>query len=123
MPAMEQALPAPVLYERLLRAAAALPADAPLELRWNHLMAAHVVGQAQLALHWDSHWRMLALAWRTRDWPELAGQLLRLALTPPGHALGKLPLGNVGRATVPALRPMRPPPEVRRLIALHAAPA
>ena len=106
-----------LVYRRLLAAEAALPADAPVEQRWQWLMAAHVVGQLDFGLHWDSHARMLRLAWRSRDWPELAGQLLRLALTPVGHALGRLPAGNVGRATVDAFRPMQPPQEVRRLIA------
>lgn len=106
------------LYARLLQGHAALPAATPLEERWTWLMAAHVAGQPRLRLHWDSHVRMLALAWRTRDMPEVAGQLLRLALVPLGHALGRLPAGNVGRATVNAFRPMKPPPEVRRLLAL-----
>ena len=90
---------------------------AGLEARWNWLMAAHVVGQTRLGLHWDSHVRMLGLAWRTRDVGEVTGQLMRLALVPLGHALGRLPKGNVGRATVNAFRPMRPGQEVRRRIA------
>jgi hypothetical protein len=94
-----------------------VPTDGPLEERWTWLMAAHVVGQAQFGLHCDSHVRMLGLAWRTRDLPEVAGQLLRLALVPVGHALGRLPQGNVGRATVHALRPMKPPAPVRRVLA------
>ena len=43
--------------------------------------------------------------------------LLRLSLVPVGHALGRLPAGNVGRATVSALRPMQPPPEIAALVA------
>ena len=89
----------------------------PLEARWTWLMAAHVVGQPVAALHVDSHRRMLRLAVRTRDWPEAAGQVFRLALVPLGHALGRLPAGNVGRATVNAFRPMQPGPAVRALIA------
>ena len=33
-----------------------------------------------------------------------------------GHLLQRLPLGNTGRATVSALRPMQPPPQVQRLV-------
>lgn len=105
------------VYERLIRSYQAVPADAPHESRWTWLMAAHVVGQRQLGLHWDSHVRMLRLAAAQRDAREAAGQLMRLALVPLGHALRRLPAGNVGRATVSALRPMRPPEEVRRAIA------
>lgn len=108
------------LYVRLLQAESDLPHDAPVEARWTWLMAAHVVGQPRPALHWDSHLRMLRLAWRTGDSLEALGQLLRLALVPLGHALGRLPQGNVGRATVHALRPMKPPAAVRRAVAWAA---
>jgi hypothetical protein len=105
-----------LLYARLLQGYAAMPARAPLEERWTWLEAAHVAGQMRLRLHWDSHVRMLGLAWGSRDFPEVAGQLLRLALVPVGHAIGRLPAGNIGRATVNAFRPMEPPAEVQRLI-------
>lgn len=84
--------------------------------RWRLLMAAHVTGQYRLTLHWDSHVRMLGQAWRERDLREIAGQLLRLALVPLGHALRRLPAGNVGRATVSAFAPMQPPAEVAALL-------
>ena len=86
------------------------------EDRWAWLMAAHVVGQSDFRLHVDSHRRMVAHACATRDWPEAAGQLFRLALVPIGHAIGRLPAGNVGRATVNAFRPMDVPPDIAALI-------
>lgn len=103
-------------YENLLRAYAALPDDTPAEQRWTWLMAAHIVGQPRLRAHWNSHVRMLALAWRTRDHGEVAGQLFRMALVPLGHALGRLPQGNVGRATVNAFVEMEPPEAVKSLM-------
>lgn len=108
------------VYGRLMAGYAALPPGEDAEQRWTWLMAAHVVGQTDLRLHLHSHWRMLALALAQRDAREAAGQLLRLALVPLGHALGRLPAGNVGRATVNAFRPMRPGIAVRRLIAQAA---
>ena len=110
------------VYARLMAGYAALPADEDREQRWAWLMAAHVVGQADLRLHLHSHGRMLGLALSQRDAREALGQLLRLALVPLGHALGRLPAGNVGRATVSAFRPMRPDAAVRRLIARAALP-
>lgn len=101
-------------YERLL---ARYRTTADREQRWRLLMAAHVVGQLEFGLHWDSHLRMLGLAWEARDLPEVAGQVFRLALTPVGHLVGRLPAGNVGRATVNAFRPMEPPLAVRQLVA------
>ena len=43
-------------------------------------------------------------------------QLLRLALVPLGHALARLPMGNIGRARVSAFAPMAPRPEITQLI-------
>ena len=77
-----------------------------LEDRWEWLIAAHVAVQQQFSLHWRVHWQMLRFALETRDYREVAGQLLRLALVPLGHAVGRLPAGNAGRANVNALQPM-----------------
>lgn len=76
------------------------------EERWQWLTAAHIVGQYDLRLHWHSHVQMLAFATQRRDVSEMAGQMLRLALVPVGHLLGRLPAGNIGRATVNAFSPM-----------------
>src|SRR4051812_26437954 len=100
----------PLVYERLVRGFASVrstPFDR--EERWVWLMAAHVVGQHQPRLHFDSHRRMLHLARETGDWGEVAGQVLRIALLPLGHLLGRIPLGNVGRSTVGVTRVMEPP--------------
>lgn len=106
-------LPSALAYDRLVRR---LDREADHATRWRLLMAAHVVGQMRLRLHWNSHVRMLRQALRERDAREAAGQLLRLALVPLGHALQRLPAGNVGRATVNAFRPMTPPADVAALV-------
>ena len=107
----------PLIYERLVRAFATTEASAQsLEERWSWLMAAHVVGQSDVGLHFDSHCRMLRLAREVRDRREAAGQLLRIALLPLGHLLNRLPRGNIGRATVGATQVMEPPEPVQRLI-------
>lgn len=86
------------------------------ECRWRWLMAAHIVGQHYLALHWHNHRAMLRFAFATRDYPEIVGQLFRLSQVPVGHFLGKLPSGNIGRATVSAFKRMEPDQEMRQLI-------
>lgn len=88
-----------------------------VEDRWERLMAAHIVGQMDFKLHVQSHSVMLRYAVQTRDWPEAAGQLFRLALVPLGHAIGRLPAGNIGRATVNAFKPMPLSPSIHKLIA------
>lgn len=86
------------------------------EDRWQWLMAAHIVGQMDFRLHVHSHSVMFRFAVQRRDWPEAAGQLFRLALVPLGHAVGRLPAGNIGRATVNAFRPMPLTPDMQNLI-------
>ena len=90
--------------------------DQSPEQRWPWLMAAHIMGQQRLGLHLHSHLIMLRLAVAERDWPEVAGQVLRLLLVPLGNGTGRLPLGNVGRATVSAFEPMPVAASLRRLI-------
>lgn len=106
-----------IVYARLVRGftdtAAARQA---LAMQWIWLEAAHVVGQHDVGLHFDSHRRMLALARQVRDWKEVAGQLARLALLPLGHLLRRIPTGNIGRSTVPITREMQPPETVQVLI-------
>ena len=106
----------PLVYARLVRGAAATDPSARTPERWAWLMAAHVVGQHDLGLHFHSHRRMLQLAHETKDWREVAGQLLRIGLLPFGHLLGKIPRGNIGRATVGITQPMEPPEAVQRLV-------
>jgi hypothetical protein len=87
------------------------------EQAWLYLEAAHIVGQLHLWPHLQTHAHMLELSLRTRDWPEVAGQMLRLALVPLGHVSGRLPLGNPGRSTVSAFVPLPVRPELADRIA------
>jgi Protein of unknown function (DUF3703) len=110
-----------IIHARLLEAAKSAGNTAQA---WPYLEAAHIVGQLHLKPHWQTHWHMLGLAWRTRDWPEWIGQMLRLALVPLGHLSGRLPMGNPGRSTVSAFAPMAVRAELVELIAsLRSAPS
>ncbi|MDO8906253.1 DUF3703 domain-containing protein [Hydrogenophaga sp.] len=105
----------PVFAELIHRAKTARDADLQAQA-WLALEAAHVVGQRHFGPHVESHVLMLGLAVRTMDWPEAAGQLFRLALVPLGHLTGRLPLGNPGRSTVSAFKPLPVRPELNALI-------
>ena len=61
---------------------------------------------------------MLHFAWRTRDWSEVVGQVMRLLLVPLGHAMGRLPIGNPGRSNISAFQPMPVRPDIAHAIAL-----
>ena len=91
------------------------------EEAWHHLERTHVVAQDRLGPHCVTHWRMLRLAWRTRDWREVQGQIFRLALAPVGNVTGKLPVGNNGRSDVSAFARMEIEPEVRRVLGLSSS--
>ncbi len=73
---------------------------------WEALKTIHIVAQPFTGSHWSSHIYMLRYAWSLRDWHEVGGQLLRLALVPLGNATGRLPIGNHGRARVSPFKPM-----------------
>ena len=106
-----------VVYARLVRGFADTSiAGEDRDAQWTWLMAAHVVGQHDPSLHFDSHRRMLGLASQTRDWGEMLGQLLRISLLPLGHLLRRIPHGNIGRSTVPVTQVMQPPETVQVLI-------
>ena len=92
------------------------------ERAWLYLEAAHVVGQLHFKPHLQTHAHMLGLAWRTRDWPEAAGQVLRLALVPLGQLSGRLPLGNPGRSNVSAFAPLLVRQELAELISQVSQP-
>ncbi len=104
------------VFQRLVNSFHAA-APEPAERRWRILMAAHIVGQMNFRHHVQSHWLMLRFAVSTRDLPEVSGQLFRLLLVPLGHALGRLPAGNIGRATVSAFQPMALSPDIRLVVA------
>lgn len=105
----------PVVYARLLQRFSSLPDTAQRD-RWLLLEAAHVVGQTRFLPHLETHWLMLGQAWRSRDAREMAGQVLRLLLVPPGHLTGRLPIGNPGRAYISAFRPMAVRADIAELI-------
>ncbi len=113
-PQKAQAIAAALAAEYRMQAAAARQGDVPLA--WHHLERAHILAQTSLGPHCVSHWRMLAFAVRLRDWPEAAGQLLRLALAPLGNLTGRLPIGNTGRSTVNAFNAMDIPPDLRAIL-------
>ena len=80
--------------------------DAQPGQRWLLLEALHVLGQTRFYPHLETHVLMLGLGWRTRNWAEVRGQIVRLLLVPLGNALGRLPLGNSGRSNISAFQPM-----------------
>jgi hypothetical protein len=80
------------------------------------LERAHILGQRDFVPHLRVHWQMLGSGWSAGDRHEVMGQLMRIALVPIGHLVGRLPSGNTGGANVSAFKPMAIPPELERLM-------
>jgi hypothetical protein len=83
---------------------------------WSALERAHIVSQPYLGPHLANHWAMLCFAVALRDAKEVVGQIVRLVLAPLGPLSGRIPTGNIGRATVSAFKPMPIPEDLRKAI-------
>lgn len=85
---------------------------------WRALERAHIVAQPYLAPHLGNHWAMLKFAAAQNDIKEVAGQVVRLALAPLGALTGRIPIGNIGRSTVSAFKPMPIPEDLRHIMTM-----
>ncbi len=70
-----------------------------------YLENAHILGQQAPWPHTLSHYWMLKVAWRRKDWKEILGQLLRTAASPIITPIW-VPIGNTGGANVSPLKAM-----------------
>ena len=79
------------------------------------LERAHILGQKQVLAHTLSHWWMLKVGWKKKDWIEIRGQLLRL---PAALLMSRLwvPEGNTGGANVSAFTSMPVDESLQRLM-------
>src|SRR5689334_1162627 len=80
---------------------------------WSALERAHLLGQPSPLAHLRNHWAMWTLALRTRDVPEILGQIPRLLLSVPGSITGRAPSGNTGRSSVGIFATLPIPEELR----------
>lgn len=103
-------------FEAAMSEAARYRAAGDVKSAFAALERAHVLGQLDFVPHVRVHWQMLRAGWAAGDLHEVTGQLMRIALVPVGHLLGRLPVGNTGGANVSAFKPMAIAPELERLI-------
>jgi hypothetical protein len=80
------------------------------ETAWTALQRAHILGQTDAIAHTIAHWNMLKLAWKQRDFQEVAGQLLPTLSAIPLTLLigqmralrgGKANINNSGKISIP----------------------
>jgi hypothetical protein len=104
-----------VAYEAELLAAQRARAEGNFERAFEHLGRAHILSQRFTLRHVHVHWLMLRLGACVRDWPEVFGQLSRIAAAAMFSRIW-VPAGNTGRANISALKPMPIPDDLRILL-------
>ena len=77
-----------------------------LQMAWQHLEKAHVIGQAYPYEHSYVHWKMLLFGIHIKNGKEILGQMQRLIFGGVKSFVGTIPVGNTGGANVPPLRPL-----------------
>ncbi len=82
---------------------------------FHYLSRAHVLSQKSVKLHLKTHWIMFKYALYRNDQKEIRGQILRLLVTMPGHLIGKVPVGNIGWATVGLTETMPVPEDLKAI--------
>ena len=83
---------------------------------WKALERAHILSQGFAGAHVGVHWAMLRYGLARRDLREVIGQLIRLLVAGPGSLIGRVPLGNTGRARVRINQPMPIPEDLALLL-------
>lgn len=86
-----------------------------LELAFQHLERAHILGQSITFEHTRVHYLMLKIGWRKNDWREIFGQIFRIIGASTKTPFGIYPTGNTGGANVSPFKPM-PIPEDLQLV-------
>ena len=76
-----------------------------LQIAWNHLERAHIIGQKYPYAHTFVHWKMLQFGIKIKSGKEIIGQIPRLIFGGVKSFVGKIPVGNPGGANVPPLKP------------------
>ena len=76
-----------------------------LQIAWQHLERAHIIGQRYPFAHSYVHWKMLQFGFRIKSAKEVFGQIPRLVFGGVKSFVGKVPVGNPGGANVPPLKP------------------
>lgn len=104
-------------YRAELDAAAEAQRAGDPDRAWCHLERSHIVAQPFPVAHVGSHARMLWLAVQVRDRREMSGQVVRLLVAGPGSLVGRFPVGNTGRASVPLTAEMPIPSDLAGLLA------
>ena len=92
-------------YNKELQNYAEAYAIGHLQIAWQHLERAHIIGQRYPFAHSYVHWKMLQFGLKIKSAKEVFGQIPRLVFGGVKSFVGKVPVGNPGGANVPPLKP------------------
>ncbi|ABE53898.1 conserved hypothetical protein [Shewanella denitrificans OS217] len=80
-----------------------------------HLERAHILGQAYVIPHTQSHWWMLKVGLKTHDAREVLGQIPRMLASVIFSRIW-VPVGNTGGAKVSPFEPMAIPEDLKAIL-------
>lgn len=103
-------------FEAEIAQAKALIAGGELAAGFTHLERAHVIGQAHVGPHVQSHWLMLKVEIRRQRPLAALGQAVRIVLGGLGSAVGIIPTGNTGGSDISMFKRMPIAPELQSVI-------
>ncbi len=105
-----------VAFDKELAQAEQGIAAGQLDRAFGHLERAHVLGQAFVWPHAQSHWLMCRVELRRRRSAAVLGQVLRILLGVIGSAIGVVPVGNTGGTDIRMFRRLPIEPELQDAI-------
>ena len=88
-----------------------------LQIAWNHLERAHIIGQKYPYAHSFVHCKMLQFGIKIKSGKEIIGHIPRLLFGGVKSFVGKIPVGNPGGANVPPLKPFPIEKELQNIFA------
>jgi len=103
-------------FEQEMAVAREFIAAGDLDRAFRHLERAHVIGQAFVYPHAKTHWLMLTLEIRRRQFSAAFGQAIRIILGIIGSAVGVVPVGNTGGTDISMFKRLPIAPDLQRLI-------
>lgn len=106
-------------FEGELKLANAALEKGHLQVSWQHLERAHILGQAWPLEHTKAHWRMMSFAIKIKNGKEILGQIPRLLVGGVKSFVGEIPVGNSGGANVPPLKPMEIPEDLQIVLSKY----
>ena len=86
-----------------------------LDSAFYHLERAHILGQSYIIPHTKSHWWMLKVGFRKRNFREILGQVTRIIASILFSKIW-VPLGNTGGANVNPLKSMPIPDDLKKFL-------